>query len=141
MKHFILLSIALAATGSLAGCATITRGSEDALLVESTPSGAQVRTTNGMSCDTTPCTLTMSRKSQVTVRVTKLGYRPADVAVISTVKGGGGAAMAGNMLVGGIPGMVVDVATGATLDLVPNPVHVDLQPLEMVRPRTGQAGS
>ena len=37
--------------------------------------------------------------------------------------------MAGNVLVGGIIGVGVDAASGAALDLTPNPVVVTLQPL------------
>jgi hypothetical protein len=35
--------------------------------------------------------------------------------------------MAGNVLVGGLIGAGVDVATGAMLDLSPNPVNVTLE--------------
>jgi hypothetical protein len=132
---------ALAAISLLSACATITRGTEDSLLVESSPAGAQVHTSNGFACDATPCSLKMSRKSMLTVNITKAGYQPAAVSVISTVKGAGGAAMAGNLLIGGIPGAVVDVATGATLSLDPNPVSVTLKPLSVRPARAGQVGS
>ena len=35
--------------------------------------------------------------------------------------------MAGNVLIGGIIGIGVDAATGATQDLKPNPLHVVLE--------------
>ena len=38
----------------------------------------------------------------------------------------GGAAVAGNILVGGIIGLGVDAATGAGKELTPNPVQVTL---------------
>ncbi|MDP2581055.1 hypothetical protein Q8W37_14030 [Shimia thalassica] len=41
------------------------------------------------------------------------------------MRGSGGAALAGNILVGGIVGIGVDAATGSTLDHVPNPVIAD----------------
>ena len=39
----------------------------------------------------------------------------------------GGAALAGNVLVGGIIGLGVDAATGASKELTPNPVRVTLE--------------
>jgi hypothetical protein len=40
----------------------------------------------------------------------------------------GGAAMAGNCLLGGCIGAGIDAGSGATLDLKPNPINVDLEP-------------
>ncbi|MDO5646688.1 hypothetical protein [Paracoccus sp. (in: a-proteobacteria)] len=48
------------------------------------------------------------------------------VRVTNRVSGGGGAAMAGNLVLGGIIGAGVDAANGATLELIPNPVEVTL---------------
>jgi hypothetical protein len=43
------------------------------------------------------------------------------------ISGMGGVAIAGNALVGGIIGVGVDAASGATKDLTPNPVDISLQ--------------
>ncbi|CAM4020327.1 hypothetical protein [Paracoccus yeei] len=56
-------SVVMAAL-SLAGCATITRGTNDVLVVESTPQAAQVKLSNGQSCDGTPCSFKLPRKSE-----------------------------------------------------------------------------
>ncbi|WP_246251740.1 hypothetical protein [Parasulfitobacter algicola] len=40
---------------------------------------------------------------------------------------GGAAGMAGNVLIGGVIGIGVDAATGATQNLEPNPVMVNLR--------------
>ena len=42
--------------------------------------------------------------------------------------GGGGAALAGNVLLGGIIGGVVDGTNGSLRDLKPNPIMVTLEP-------------
>ena len=110
-----------------AGCATITRGSNDVLVVNSTPSAAQVKISDGQSCTGTPCTFKVPRKSELNVLVTKAGCRPQQVRVTNRVASGGGAAMAGNVLVGGLIGAAVDAGSGATLELVPNPLNVTLQ--------------
>lgn len=117
----------VAAALSLAGCATITRGSNDTLVVNSTPTGAQVKMSDGQTCNNTPCTFKVPRKSELNVLVTKDGCKHQQVRVSNKVAGGGSAAMAGNVLVGGIIGAGVDASTGAMLDLVPNPVEVTLE--------------
>jgi hypothetical protein len=122
-------AILAAALCSLGGCATVVRGTNDALQVNSTPSGASVTTTNGYSCPETPCAIKMPRRSEFTATITKQGFAPVHVAVTNRVSGGGGAAMAGNLVLGGIVGAGVDAGTGAMLDLTPNPVNVTLQPL------------
>ena len=111
----------------LSGCATITRGNSTAWEVNTNPVGAKVKTTNGFYCDSTPCSLKMPRKSEFTATITKLGYKSLDVKVTNKVSGSGGAGMAGNVLVGGIIGAGVDLATGAMLDLTPNPLTVNLE--------------
>ena len=54
MKKFVLAALPLALAA--AGCATITRGSHEAFVVETEPSGAHVSTSLGLTCDATPCT-------------------------------------------------------------------------------------
>lgn len=118
----------LAAAGMLlAGCATVTRGTNDTWTVNTTPVGAAVKTTNQFACDSTPCTFKMPRKSEFDVTITKAGYKAWTGHVTHHVAGAGGAGMAGNVLVGGIIGAGVDVSSGAMLDLVPNPLSVTLE--------------
>ena len=111
----------------LAGCATITRGENDTLVINTTPAGAQVEVNNGKSCTSTPCAIEMPRRSNVVLTISKARCTPVQVAVTHRTADGGSAAMAGNILVGGIIGLAVDASTGATQDLVPNPVTVTLQ--------------
>ena len=112
--------------GLTAGCATITRGTNDALVVNSTPGGAQVKMSDGQTCNATPCTFKVPRKSELNVLVQKERCKPQQIRVTNRVSGGGGAAMAGNVLVGGLIGAAVDSSSGAMLELVPNPVNVAL---------------
>lgn len=119
---------AFGAVLSLPACATVTRGTNTAWEVTSTPSGASVHTSNGHHCSATPCSIKMPRKSEFIATLSLPGYRDATVTVTNKVATGGGVAMAGNVLVGGLIGAGVDAGTGAMLDLTPNPTHVDLQP-------------
>lgn len=60
------MAVVLCAAASLGACATVTRGSKDAWVVNSEPTGAKVETTNGHQCAATPCAIKMSRKSKFT---------------------------------------------------------------------------
>lgn len=114
---------------SISGCATITRGSNDVLEIQTTPSRAAVQLSNGLSCPETPCALKMPRRSNVVVTISKPGYHTSTVNVTNRISGAGGAGMAGNVIFGGIIGAGVDAGTGAMHDLTPNPVVVALEPL------------
>ena len=116
--------------GSMTACATVTRGSEDAWVINSEPSGAKVETSNGYQCPATPCAIKMKRKSEFTATLTKAGYKPATVQVSHKTAGSGAAGVAGNVILGGVIGLGVDMYTGASQDLVPNPVTLKLEPLQ-----------
>ena len=53
MLRALLLAASCAA---LAGCATVTRGTTTAFVVETIPSGAHVTLSTGQECSATPCT-------------------------------------------------------------------------------------
>ena len=124
-------------TSMVSGCATVTRGTKDVLVVETDPVGAKAQLTNsvgakaqltnGMTCEATPCSFKVPRKSEFDVILSKDGYIPAQVHVTHKAGDAGGMALAGNVLVGGIIGAGVDAGTGAMMDLIPNPVVVELQ--------------
>ena len=123
----VVVAAALAGAASLSACATVTRGTNTAWEVQTDPSGARVETSHGHQCPSTPCSIKMPRKSQFTATISKPGYKTVTASVTNKVSGGGGAGMAGNVLVGGIIGAGVDVASGAMLDLTPNPLVVKLE--------------
>lgn len=134
--RFVVLISAIAAV-SLAGCATVTRGTTNQVQFVSEPSGAEVRTSLQQSC-TTPCTLSVSRKDEFNVTFSKPGYQPETVMVRTQIAGSGAAGFAGNLIVGGVVGMGVDAATGSTLEHVPNPVSVTLRPVGRAAPARGR---
>ena len=122
----VLATIFIAFAFLVSGCATITKGSNDVLIIESTPEDAQVQLSSGQSCLSTPCAIEVPRKSTLTVTVSKAGCKTRKINVLSKMSTSGGAAVAGNVLVGGIIGLGVDAATGAAKELSPNPVRVNL---------------
>lgn len=129
----VALAALLVAVALLSGCASVTRGSKDTLVVESTPSGANVRLSTGQ-VGKTPTSFRLPRKHDLVVFIEKEGYEPLEINVTSQISGAGGAGMAGNVLVGGLIGAAVDLGTGAMRDLRPNPIQVTLTPLPRPTP-------
>ena len=118
------------AAGLLVGsCASVTRGTTAQVQINSNPPEATARTSMGHTC-VTPCTLQFSRKDEFTVLFTKQGFHSVEIPVKTQLAGSGAAGFAGNVLVGGVVGMVVDASTGATLEHVPNPVTATLTALK-----------
>jgi hypothetical protein len=105
----------------LSGCATVINGTSQDFALDSDPQGAQVTLTNGYSC-VTPCQVELKRKNDIRADFTRDGYEPAYVLIQSRT----GGAMAGNLLLGGVIGGVVDASNGATNYLFPEPLSVRL---------------
>lgn len=122
------LGAVTAAAVAASACATVTRGDKQTWTVTSAPPGAAVQTSNGFSCAATPCAFKVKREADFAVTVRKAGYTTWQGHVGHQVAGAGAAGFAGNALVGGVIGAGVDVATGATLELTPNPLAVTLRP-------------
>ena len=150
---FSLAPIVLAL--SVAGCATVTRGTTEAVVFDSEPPGAEMRAlvynpcsepdscldvsqpnatidrehSPGPAC-TTPCTLNVPRSQELIVTFSKAGYAPQTVKLGRKVAATGAAGVAGNLvLIGGVAGVVTDTATGAGMDHDPNPLKVVLKPV------------
>jgi hypothetical protein len=125
------VAVALLAIGTgVSGCATVTRGTHEVFTVNTVPPNASVKTSNGRACDATPCSFTMNHRDDFDVTISKAGYRDWRGHVTHQFSSGGGAALAGNVLVGGLVGLTVDAASGATQKLVPNPLNVTLEPVQ-----------
>lgn len=133
LRMIIRLAIPAGAACLLANCATVTRGTTSEVKFESEPSAAQVTLSTGQTC-TTPCTMNLPRSQGFVTSFAKEGFKPAQVTVTTQVQGAGTAGLAGNLLVGGVVGVVVDAASGASLDHVPNPVRAVLEPAGRATP-------
>ncbi len=123
----ILIVITAAFAGGLGGCATVTRGTTSQIQIDSEPNGALARTTLNHNC-TTPCMIQVSRKDEFAITFSKPGYIDERIDVKTQIAGSGAAGFAGNIILGGVVGMGVDAATGATYEHTPNPVRAVLQP-------------
>ena len=136
MKHVLFGSALLAAGIGLSACASVTRGTTETVKVYASPDGAQIATSIGLTCNTSPCMLEVSRKTEFSVTVSKEGYQKQTIHVTTAVAPGGVAGLAGNVLIGGVIGVGIDSVSGATLDHSPNPVLVELVPLNPKNPET-----
>lgn len=139
----------IAGAVALAGCASVTRGSHEQMAFESEPRGADVhvallsqcdeecrlsryglatpeRPRTGPSC-ATPCAVPVARSDVLVVTFSRVGYDSQTVRVEPKFAAKGGLGLAGNVLIGGAAGMMVDAATGAALDHCPNPLVVTLR--------------
>lgn len=124
MRTIIVIALGIVC----ASCATVIRGTADQIGFNSTPSGAEVHTSNGLGC-VTPCTLAIKKTDEFVATFEKPGFIPQQVPVTREVVGGGVAATAGNIIVGGVVGLGVDAVTGAGFEHTPNPVSVVLEPV------------
>jgi hypothetical protein len=66
----------------------------------------------------------LKRKDEFQATFALPGYKSKTVSITSDVHGGGVTAVAGNALVGGLIGGVVDASNGSMKDLRPNPLKV-----------------
>jgi len=128
------VAICAALIAATAGCATVARGTKELVHFQSNPPGAAIATTEGLYCPATPCAIKVDRKADFVATFTKEGYHPHQVYVGTKLPGEGAAAIAGNVVIGGVVGIATDAITGAALDHYPNPVNVDLIPLDQPAP-------
>jgi len=113
------------------GCGT----TKETLFINSDPTGARVKLSNGM-VGATPCSFVVPLKEKTVVTIEKDGYEPALVTVAKKVSKkmvAGRAAMAVLILplaaIGGSGGGMGSDVIGPVSKLEPNPVTVKLLPL------------
>ena len=114
MKAFVSLALVVCIIASSPGCATIaTGGGEDqAVRVSSTPRGADVFV-NDELVGKTPMSIRLPRKDDHHVRIEKVGYQPYEKELHSGLN----AWMFGNIILGGLIGLGVDLLSGASSGL------------------------
>lgn len=112
----------------LTSCATIVSPSTYPLAVSSTPPGATVRYLDA-DVGVTPCTIAVRHKScKVDLRLA--GYHDQQADFGQQVNGW----LFGNILFGGILGVIIDLTSGAAVVPKTDPIHVDLTPDTMPTP-------
>ncbi len=114
----------LAAASSLVlatGCATIMQGSTQRVSIGSTPAGASI-TVDGQPMGTTPAMVRLKRKDSHVLRLDLEGYAPFEMPLQRKASGW----IAGNIIFGGLIGIVIDASTGSMYRLSPGTVDATL---------------
>ena len=122
-----LLTTCMAVT-LLSSCASIIHGSRQDVRVTSVPSGAVVRVNLNNQATTTPGVLTLNRKEiGYVLTFEKQGYKPVEVSLRRTVDGW----LFGNILFGGLIGLVIDFSSGSAYKLTPDDVSTVLNQMNV----------
>ena len=113
----------------LGGCATIISGKNQEIQISSTPAQAQVkveRVSGGGLVSawqgTTPATASLARKYEYLLTVSLEGYHPVEMSLESGSNGW----VWGNLLFGGIIGLIIDFSNGAAKKINPGEIQIDL---------------
>ena len=107
---------------SAAACATIMQGSQQPVALSSTPAGASI-SVDGKEMGTTPATVRLSRKDSHVVSLALDGYLPYQMTLEKKTSGW----VWGNIVFGGVVGVVVDASTGAMYRLTPGTVDANME--------------
>ena len=124
----ILTTFLLALSSVVSGCATIVHlGGNEELNVSSEPAGAKV-VIDGTERGVTPLATKVERKKDHAVVLTKEGFEENQSRVESHLSWW----VAGNVILGGLVGILVDVLSGGGYTIDPDAVAVTLKPIEGV---------
>ncbi len=108
---------------TLLGCATIFQAGPDRIPVNSTPmQGAKVYL-DGQLVATTPTTIDVPRKSECVIRIEMEGYEPIVIDRDKNLNGW----FLGNILLGGVIGMSIDLITHNQGGYSEEPIVVELK--------------
>lgn len=103
-------------------CATIMLSTTQELSISSSPSEALV-TNNGLQLGKTPLIADLKRKGNHRIKIELEGYQPFEVMLTRKTSGW----IWGNLLFGGVPGLIIDVITGAMYILQPEQIQAELR--------------
>lgn len=137
MKTTVITSsiIGFAACSLLNGCASIVSGRHADVSIDSYPTNAHVVINDNkgraVASLNTPGVVSLKRNrrfflpAKYTAVIDAPGYEPAQVPIRSTVNPW----ILGNIVIGGVPGLIVDNATGAAWQPRESQIHRQLTPL------------
>ena len=119
-KHYFILAF-LALSLTTTSCATIISGSKQTIKFTSTPSDATIYI-DEVEVGKTPFETKLERKRGYNVMIKLDGYRPYETKLTKEFN----AWYLGNILFGGIIGLVIDPITGAIYNLTPKQINAQL---------------
>lgn len=121
-KKLLALSLLVCFVALITGCASIIHGKLQKISVNTAPSGANVEATSGegdpVRC-TTPGVLELDRsRPGYVLHIEKVGYKDIDV----VLKRGIDPWFWGNIIIGGIIGIMVDMSSGSAYKFSPSQI-------------------
>jgi hypothetical protein len=128
-RHYLawFAAFVLASVVIISGCATIMKGSDQEVRIDSVPSQAKVsvKTMGGVTFweGVTPARVKVPKKNEYIVTISLQGYKESTVNITqSGIEGW----FWGNLLCGGVIGIVVDAVNGAMHKMSPDEISVTL---------------
>lgn len=125
LRMSVMPFVFLVVTTYLTGCATVVRGTSQDISISSNPVGASI-TIDNTHFGVTPTIVSLYRGDSHNVLIYLDGYEPLTARINSRTD----AAIAGNCLLGGIPGIAIDAVTGSAKILTPDVISVALVPVD-----------
>jgi len=119
---FVIVSV------MVSGCATIMHGNLQEINFLSSPEGAMVKV-DGVDVGKTPIAKELSRKSTHVVHIVMPGYETYEMKIEKKVSGW----LFGNIIFGGIVGLIVDAATGSLYNLTPEQVAAEFEKADVAQ--------
>lgn len=115
------ISVSLAFVLLCSSCATIVSGSKQNVKFESNPSQATILI-DEVEVGKTPFEIKLSRKSEHEVLIKMDGYKNYQTTLTKKFN----AWYLGNILIGGLVGLIIDPVTGAIYNLTPKQVNAEM---------------
>lgn len=122
MKKRINIYLFLASFLLIQACGTIIHGTTQQVGISSSPSSAVV-SINGQNVGETPVIIDLKRKDSHFVKIDLPGYQTYETTLSRKVSGW----VWGNIVFGGIIGLVVDASTGGMYKLTPEQIEAELR--------------
>lgn len=121
IRSSLVLCLALS---TIVGCATIIRGTEEEVRIETIPEGATATIEPGGLVIQTPASVALQRANEYIVTLELEEYETETVRLRHSSSG----VVFGNLILGGLIGYSTDQSSGAVYNLIPNPLVVELVP-------------
>lgn len=122
MKLKTIAVIGMAVSLSLTGCGAIINSTTQSVRIDSNPGGAKVMV-DGQEYGATPLAVSLARKKVHVVRIELNGYEPMEYTLNKKISGW----VWGSLLLGGLIGVIIDVASGGVYVLTPEQLSAELQ--------------
>mgnify|MGYP001222815129 FL=1 len=119
--RFVAFTLLGGVSLTLLACATIMQGTRQEVSIASTPTGATLTIDNGEVANT-PYAAKLKRKDKHTIKIELAGYQPYELAMSRGTSGW----VWGNIVFGGLPGLIIDAISGGMYKLRPEEIQAAL---------------